>query len=242
MKRVMVFFYGIVSYLVFLITALWCIGFVGNLVVPRTIDFGEAGPVVQAIATNTLLLGLFAIQHSVMARQGFKHWWTRIVAKPIERSTYNLFTCALLLLLVWKWQPMTDTVWNIESGTGRFIMHALFWAGWAVVIGSTFLLDHLDFFGLRQVYLYWKGREYAPLEFRTPALYKHVRHPIMLGFIVAFWSTPHMTAGHLFFAVATTAYILVGIRFEERDLARLHGSTYEDYRQPVPMLLPMGKS
>ncbi len=239
MKRVMAFSCGIGSYLVFLITALWCAGFVGNIAAPKTIDSGESGPIVQAISIDALLLGLFAIQHSVMARPGFKRWWTRIVPEPVERSTYNLIASVLLLLLIWQWRPIAVTVWNIESGAGNIIMHAFFWAGWAIVVGSTFLINHLDFMGLRQVYLYLRGRPYAPLEFKTPALYKVVRHPIMLGFIIAFWSAPHMTAGHLLFAAAATVYILIGIRFEEHDLAVKHGASYEEYRQRVPMILPL---
>ncbi len=240
--RMIVFLYGMASYLLTFATVFYSMGFVGNVIVPKTIDSGEPISAIRAIITDGLLLALFAIQHSVMARPGFKRLWTRIIPEPAERSTYNVLTSVLLLLLIWQWRPMTETVWNIEDGAGRLLMTALYWAGWVLVMGSTFFLNHLDFFGLRQVYLYLRGREYTPLQFKTPAVYRLVRHPIMLGFVITFWSAPQMTAGHLFFAVATTAYILVGIRFEERDLAHLHGSTYEEYRRRVPMILPVGKS
>jgi protein-S-isoprenylcysteine O-methyltransferase Ste14 len=241
MGRILAFVYGVVTYLIFLATFLYAIGFVGNLVVPKSIDTGEQIGFGQALLINALLLGVFALQHSVMARPGFKRWWTKAVPKPIERSTYVLFASASLILLFWQWRPMTDVVWNIENPIGRYIMWALFVLGWATVLVGTSLINHFDLFGLRQVYLYQKGKDYTELGFRTPFLYKIVRHPIMLGFIIAFWATPHMSVGHLVFAIATTAYILIAIQLEERDIVGAHGATYEDYRKKVSMILPIPK-
>ncbi len=241
MGRLLAFAYGIACYIVTWSAALYCIGFVGDLYVSKSIDSGTPGPLGRSIAVDALLLFIFAVQHSVMARQGFKQFWTRFVPGHIERSTYNLFTSIALIVMIWLWQPMTQTVWNVENPAGRTLLMALFLAGWALVVYSTFLINHLDFFGLRQVFLHLQGREYTSLKFRTPALYRVMRHPIMLGFLVAFWAAPHMTAGRLFFAAATSAYIMIGIRFEERDLARVHGTDYEEYRKRVPMLLSIGK-
>jgi len=238
MKRSAAFIYGILAYGTFFATFLYMIGFAGNFVVPNSIDSGRAAPFAEALLINLALVALFGVSHSVMARPGFKKWWTRFVPEPVERSTYVLVASLFLLLLFWQWRPMHGVVWEIDNSAGSFALWALFWGGWALVLLSTFVIDHFDLFGLRQVTLFARGKTYTHLPFKVSTFYKFVRHPLLLGFLVAFWSTPRMTGGHLVFALAITAYILIAVRFEERDLVRLHGSLYENYRRTVPRLLP----
>jgi protein-S-isoprenylcysteine O-methyltransferase Ste14 len=239
--RTAAFLYGVVCYIAFFATFLYAIGFLGNFGVPKSIDSGARMPFFPALGVDFALLGLFAVQHSVMARKWFKDAWTRVVPQPVERSTYVLFSSAALALLFWKWQPLGGAVWNVENTVGRLVLLALFALGWVIILLVTFLIDHFDLFGLRQVWLYLLGRPYKPLGFRTPGLYRYVRHPLYVGWLLAFWAAPVMTSAHLVFAVATTAYILVAIQFEERDLARMHGE-YAEYRRRVPMILPTGSS
>lgn len=239
MGRLLSFLYGFASYLFFLVVFLYAIGFVGNLLVPKSIDSGAPAPLAEALAINALLLGIFAVQHSVMARPGFKRVWTRIVPHSIERSTYVLFASLALALLFWQWRAMPELVWNVESAAGQAALHLLFAAGWAIVLASTFMISHAHLFGLRQVHDHFRGKEPRPMRFETPALYRHLRHPIMLGFLIAFWATPGMSWGHLLFAVATTGYILIGVKLEERDLVAALGDRYRAYRQHVPMFIPL---
>lgn len=237
-KRIAFFVYGSLSYVLFLGTFLYAIGFIGNFGVPRTLDGVPSKPLGVAFLINAGLLTLFAVQHSVMARPRFKEWWTRMVPKPLERSTYVLFSSVALIFLFWEWQPLGGVVWSVEDPIGRIILRVLFAFGWALVLLSTFLINHFDLFGLRQVWLYLIGRPYTALRFGTPGPYRLVRHPLYVGWLFAFWSTPTMTFAHLLFSVATTAYILVAIQLEERDLIREHGDSYESYRRSVPMLIP----
>ena len=238
MNRYLTVGYGAVCYVVFLAAFLYAIGFVGNLIVPRSIDNGVAASIGEAMVVNVLLLGLFAVQHSVMARPAFKRWWTRLVPKTIERSTYVLISSLVLFLMFWQWRTMPAIIWDVAWTPGRIVLWALFAAGWVTVLLSTFMISHFDLFGLRQVYLAWRGTPYTDLEFRTSLLYRVVRHPLMLGFIVAFWAAPTMTAGHLLFAVATTGYILIARQLEEHDLNAALGEQDRDYRGRVPMLIP----
>jgi protein-S-isoprenylcysteine O-methyltransferase Ste14 len=239
MKRCLTVGYGAASYVVFLVAFLYAIAFVGDIAVPRSVDHGIASPIGQALVINVALLGLFAVQHSVMARPVFKRWWTRFVPRSIERSTYVLLASSVLLLLYWQWRTMPSLVWDVRQAIGRLTLWALFWLGWATVLLSTFMINHFDLFGLRQVYLAWRGKPYTDLGFRTHLFYRLVRHPLMLGFIVAFWAAPTMTAGHLLFATGTTGYILIALQLEERDLVAALGNRYRDYCRHVPMLIPL---
>jgi protein-S-isoprenylcysteine O-methyltransferase Ste14 len=232
--------YGLFCYAVFLASFLYAIGFIGDLIVLKTIDSAPIADMPEALAIDLVLLGLFAVQHSVMAREGFKAAWTRIVPRAVERSTYVLISSLLLALICWKWQAIPTVLWDVSSPVFKALLLALFALGWLILLLSTFMINHFDLFGLRQVYLRLRGVEYSPLSFTERALYRLVRHPIYLGFVIAFWSTPRMSLGHLVFAIATTGYIFVGIFFEERDLMKYHGVEYGAYRARVPMLLPTG--
>lgn len=237
-KRIAFFTYGSVSYIIFFATFLYAIAFIGNIAVEQTIDGTPEVPFGQALLINVALLGLFAVQHSVMARPAFKRWWTTFVPEPIERSTYVLFSSAALLVLFHNWQPMGGIVWDVQAEGGRIALYGLFGLGWSIVLVATFLINHFDLFGLRQVWLYLIGRPYTKLVFMTPGFYRFVRHPLYLGFLIGFWATPTMTVAHLVFALTTTAYILIAIQLEEGDLVRALGNTYAEYRRQVPMLIP----
>ncbi len=229
--------YGLASYLIFSLSFAYTPAFLGDFLVPKTIDKGPDSAVAPAILIDALLLGLFAIQHSVMARPAFKRWWTRIIPPSCERSTYVLISSALLVLIFWQWRPIPVTIWRVEGWAAATLM-AVFWLGWLIALSSTFQIDHFELFGVRQVVDALRGAAGRTQAFKTPFLYRVVRHPLMLGMLLAFWATPHMTAGHLLFAALSTAYILVGVRLEERDLVVVFGVAYERYRRRVPMLLP----
>jgi protein-S-isoprenylcysteine O-methyltransferase Ste14 len=231
--------YGIVAYGFTLVALLYLVGFVGNLVVPKSIDSGAAGPLLQSVIVDTMLIVVFAIQHSVMARQGFKRWWTRMVPASIERSTYVLFTSFALLLLYWQWQPIPAPVWTVHNPIAAGVLDGIFWLGWVVLVASTFLLNHFELFGLSQVFARLFGKQLADPKFRAPLLYRLVRHPILLGVLLAVWATPAMTFGHLLFAGVITGYILIGIQLEERDLIQQFGDQYRRYRQRASMLIPL---
>jgi methanethiol S-methyltransferase len=233
MKSSIAFVYGVVAYLVFLVAFLYAIGFIGNFIVPKSIDSGQETTLGQALLVNALLMGLFAVQHSVMARPAFKKWWTGIIGPVIERSTYVLLSSLALFLMYWKWQPIPTVVWNVENQAATLILNGLFFTGWLIVLLSTFMINHFDLL---------RNQELRQVEFKKSFFYKIVRHPIMLGFIIAFWSTPVMTLGHLVFSITTTLYIIVAVRFfEERDLKNIHGKAYEEYQKEVPMLIPFIK-
>jgi methanethiol S-methyltransferase len=243
MGRFIAFLYGLVAYVAFFVAILYAIGFVTGLFVPKTIDSGPAGPTTQAIIVDLLLMGLFAIQHSVMARPGFKKWWTQFVPVPVERSTFVLFASLALLLLFWQWQPIPAVVWQVNNPQVATALLGLELFGWVLVFTSTFLINHFELFGLHQVANNLAGKAMPKIQFRTPALYNLVRHPIYLGFIIAFWATPVMTAGRLLFAAVTTTYIFVGIALEERDLIEVFGDEYRRYRRRVSMIVPfLGRS
>ena len=242
MGRFIAFLYGLASYVVFFGTILYAIGFVEGLVVPKAIDDGAVVPLSEALVVNLLLMSVFAIQHSVMARKSFKQWWTQYVPASVERSTYVLFASLALILLFWQWRPMPNVIWQIADPTMATAVLGLSFVGWLLVFSSTFLINHFELFGLHQVINNLTGRGMPPVRFKTPVIYKVVRHPIYLGFIIAFWAAPTMTAGHLLFATVTTAYIFVGILLEERDLIDLFGDEYRRYKDRVSMLVPWRKS
>lgn len=240
MKKFLILLFGVISYVVFLIAFLYSIGFVGNFIVPKSIDSGDPGS--SALLINILLLSVFALQHSIMARPAFKKWWTTIFSPAIERSIYVLLSSGALFLLFWKWQPMTERVWNIEGATYILIIQGIFWAGWATVLISTFLTNHFHLFGLQQVFENFKNQSLSSPAFKNNLFYKLVRHPLMLGFIVAFWAEPVMTYGHFLFAAVTTVYILVAVKFlEEKDLLEVHGEDYTNYKKKTPMIIPFTK-
>jgi len=241
-KRLVFFVYGSFAYLVFLGTFLYAIAFVGGFAVPTRLDGVPHSPLGLGLAIDAGLLAVFAVQHSVMARRWFKEWWTQIVPWAIERSTYVLAASLALMLLFWQWRPLGGSVWSVDNATARLVIWTLFAAGWALVLVTTFLIDHFDLFGLRQVWLPLVGKPYSKPTFATPGPYRLVRHPLYLGFLVAFWMTPTMTLAHLVFAIATTAYILIAIQFEEHDLIAEHGATYVNYRRRVPMIVPGGST
>lgn len=237
--RVIFFLYGVLCYLVFFVTFLYAIGFVGNYWVPKSMDSGAQVPLAEALLINTLLLSVFAVQHSVMARAGFKSWWSKIIPKALERNTYVLFSSLALLLIFWQWRPMGDVVWDLSGTLAGNILIAISLAGWLFVLISTFLLDHFELLGLKQAYSNLTGNDIEHSHFKTPGFYKFVRHPIYLGFTIAFWATPIMTTAHLLFAVGTLGYTIVGIILEERDLIGSFGDEYKRYQAKVSMLFPL---
>jgi methanethiol S-methyltransferase len=238
MARLISLAYGVTVYGFFFVTLLYLIGFVGDVVAPKTINSGEAGPLWLAVLVDVLLVALFGVQHGVMARPAFKKWWTRLVPEPVERSTFVLAASAVLCLMFWQWRPITSAVWEVDAPFGRYLLHGLAVAGWGLMLLSSFLIDHFDLFGLRQVVLHARRMPYTQHPFVERSVYRLVRHPLMLGLLIAFWATPTMTVGHMLFAIAMTVYILIGIHMEERDLVRSLGSPYRDYQARTAKLIP----
>lgn len=241
MKRILALTYGILAYVFFQATFVYAIFFVGNVWVSKTIDSGTQSPLPITIAVDLAVLAVFAVQHSVMARKNFKRVWTRVVPEPVERATYVVAATSALALILWQWKPIPRVVWDLRGTAAEPEIQALFWLGWGVLLLATFLVNHFELFGLAQVWAYAARRKPSASTFKTPALYRVVRHPIYLGFVIAFWATPTMTVGHLLFSIGTTSYILLGIYFEERDLIASYGQRYREYRQRVPMLIPFLK-
>ena len=237
--RVGSFIYGVLCYLIFFGTFLYAIGFIGDIGVPKSIDSGRTAPLSEALMINAALLTLFAVQHSTMARPWFKKMWTRVIPQQVERSTYVLLSSLALILLFAMWQPIGGVIWKVQQPALRAVLYGVFATGFLVVLVSTFLINHFDLFGLRQVYLYLRGKKYTQLRFGTPILYRHVRHPLYLGWLLAFWATPTMTIAHLVFAIATTIYIFMAIQLEEKDLIDAYGDDYKRYKQQVPMIVPV---
>lgn len=241
MGRIFAFLYGVAAYFIFFGTILYMIGFVGNLWVPKSVDTGPVGSMGSTVIIDVSLIFLFALQHTIMARLAFKEWWTKFLPKPVERSAFVLLASLFLILLFWQWRPLPTVVWRVNHPVGVYLLWGIFILGWALVFFSTFIINHFDLFGLRQVYLYLTKREYSPVPFKVVSLYKIVRNPLMLGFILAIWATPLMTQGHLLFSVTMTVYILVGIQFEERTLMKVLGREYTQYRYQTSMIIPVPK-
>lgn len=242
MAKAFNFLYGILSYLIFLVAFLYSVGFAGNMLVPKNIDSGQESGMAYSIVINLLLLSLFALQHSIMARPAFKQWWTKIISPVIERSTFVLLTSLILLLIFWQWRPMTGIIWDVQNPTLILVIQAIFWLGWLIVFLSTFMINHFHLFGLDQVFNNFRNQKPTGLKFKESFFYKFVRHPIMTGFIIAFWAAPTMTYGHLLFAAVTTVYILIAVKYlEEKDLEKEIGEPYKDYQKRVPMLIPFTK-
>lgn len=242
LARCLALIYGAASYLLFFGTFLYAIGFVTGLPVPKTIDTGDLVSWPEAVTVNMLLMSLFAIQHSVMARKQFKQWWTKFVSPTVERSTYVMLSSLALVLLFWQWRPIPEIVWNVSTPWAATALTGLSVLGWVLVLLSTFLINHFELFGVEQVVRNLIGKPAPAQSFRTPLFYKVVRHPLYLGFIIAFWATPTMTAGHLLFAAVTTTYILVAIQLEERDLVEMFGDEYRRYKERVSMIIPWRKA
>jgi methanethiol S-methyltransferase len=240
MKRLSIFIYGVICYALSLVTFVYAFCFLGNLWIPQSIDSVRAAPPATAVLANLALLAIFSVQHSAMARPAFKAWWTRILPRAAERSTYLLFSCLALVPMFALWQPIGGMIWTVRSPMGQAVLYGAYAFGWALLFFSTFLINHFDLFGLRQVWLQLIGKPYGDLPFRTPVLYRYVRHPLYVGWLFTFWATPIMTVAHLVFALATSAYILIAIQFEERDLIAVHPE-YQEYRRRVPMLFPLRK-
>ncbi|WP_249066703.1 methanethiol S-methyltransferase [Halalkalibaculum roseum] len=240
MKRFLVLLYAVIAYLLFFATFLYMILFLGNYseLLPKTVNSGDEIALMPAVLINLGLIALFGLQHSIMARKSFKKWWTQYVAWPVERSTYVLFSTFALILLLWLWQPINEPVWEVNATWVSLILSWGFWLGWLVLFLSTYMIDHFRLFGLRQAWSYWKGEELQPPKFMEPGFYKYVRHPLMLGFLIAFWSVPRMTVGQLIFSAGMTTYIFIGVYFEEKAMLRRFGEKYEDYRERVPKFFP----